>query len=261
MPTLKLTIEYDGTDFVGWQVQPEGRSVQATIERALAKLLGEPVRITGSGRTDAGVHARGQVASFQTEKKLPLQAYVQGLNSLLPPDVSIADAAEVDPGFDARRSASGKRYLYRVSNRPSRSALRHRTHWEVFAPLDLEPMREAASLLLGTHDFSAFRAANCHARTTVRKLRQLEIRRIGDDELLFTVEATAFLKHMVRNLVGTLVEVGLGKRDAASISTLLQSRDRRLAGRTAPALGLTLDEVFYGERLRGEHGERVESEG
>ncbi|HWV38301.1 MAG TPA: tRNA pseudouridine(38-40) synthase TruA [Vulgatibacter sp.] len=244
MHTVKLVLEYDGTDFVGWQVQPNGRSVQEAIERALGTLLGGTIRVVGSGRTDAGVHARGQVASFRTDRDLPLRAYVHGMNALLPKDVAVVSAELAPEGFDARRSASGKRYVYRISTKPVRSPLRRRTHWEIFQPLDRAAMREAAGHLLGEHDFSAFRASDCPARTTVRTLRALELRE-GDDEIVVVAEATAYLKHMVRNLVGTLVEVGLGKRAPGSMPALLASGDRRQAGRTAPPQGLALDEVFY----------------
>lgn len=260
MRTIKLTIEYDGTDFVGWQRQPNGRSVQEVLEAALASLLEEPVAITGSGRTDSGVHANGQVASLRTQRDLPLIAFRRGLNGILPPDVAIVAAEEAPEGFDARRSASGKRYVYRISNRRERSPLRRRTHWEVFPALDVEAMRRAAALLVGRHDFSAFRASNCHARTTVRKIRRLEVVRLQEDELLIVAEATAFLKQMVRTIVGTLVEVGLGKREPHSIAAVLESRDRRQAGRTAPPQGLALDEVFYGPRVPGEHEEEIESD-
>ncbi|WP_050727549.1 tRNA pseudouridine(38-40) synthase TruA [Vulgatibacter incomptus] len=249
MRTLKLTLEYDGTDFVGWQVQPNGRTVQEVLEGALARLLGgESVRVTGAGRTDAGVHALGQVATFRTARELPLQAFEKGLNAILPDDVAVVSAEEVAEGFDARRSASGKRYVYRISNRPGRSPLRRRTHWELFRPLDVEAMQAAADRLLGEHDFSAFRAADCPAKTTVRILRRLDVRAGAAGEIVITAEATAFLKHMVRNLVGTLVEVGLGKREAGTMPALLASGDRRLAGRTAPAKGLVMEEVFYEPR-------------
>ena len=244
MRTIKLTLEYDGTDFVGWQVQPNGRSVQETVERALATLLKERTPVVGAGRTDAGVHAAGQVCSFRTGRTVPLRAFVLGMNALLPPDVAVVEAEEAPPDFHARHSASGKRYEYRISTRPVRSPLRRRTHWEVHRPLDVAAMRRAAAHLIGEHDFAAFRAADCPARTTRRLLRRFDVDQDGPD-LLITVEATAFLKHMVRNLVGTLVEVGLGKRDAASIPTLLASGDRTRAGPTAPPQGLTMARVFY----------------
>lgn len=250
MPTLKLTLEYDGTDFSGWQVQPGARTVQEEVEAALATLQGKPIRVVASGRTDAGVHAAGQVISFQVERVLPLGAYVQGMNSLLPPDVAVL-AAEVAPeGFDARRWASGKRYVYRILNRGIRSPLARRSHWELFSPLDREAMREAARQLLGEHDFASFQGANCAAQTTVRRLWRLDVGGEGH-ELVLTFEATAFLKHMVRNLVGTLVEVGQGKREAGAMAELLEARDRRLAGVTAPPQGLCLEEVFYERRMPG----------
>ena len=250
MRTLKLTVEYDGGGFSGWQVQPRVRTVQEVVERGLAALLGEEVRVTAAGRTDAGVHAAGQVISLRTGRDLPLRAFVLGLNAHLPEDVSIAAAEEAPDGFDARRSASGKRYRYRIWNGPTRSALRRRTHWAVFRPLDVEAMQAATAPLLGRHDFSAFRAADCPATHAVRELTRVEVRGARGGELEFVVEGTAFLKHMVRNLVGTLCEVGQGKRDPGSIAALLAGRDRTRAGATAPPEGLTLEAVFYDDPSR-----------
>jgi tRNA pseudouridine38-40 synthase len=238
---LKLTLEYDGVAFVGWQVQAAGRSVQGVVEEAIARLCGEPVRITGAGRTDAGVHARGQVASLKVTKSLPLKAWTAGLNSLLPDDVACVRAEEAPEGFDARRWARGKRYIYSVLQTPVRRPLHGGRSWEIRRALDVDAMRAASRALLGTHDFSAFRAADCPANNPVREVRQLDI----TDAIELRIEATAFLKHMVRNIVGTLVEVGHGKRDAGSLHALLESRDRTQAGPTAPAHGLVLDEVFY----------------
>mgnify|MGYP001340471547 CR=1 FL=1 len=248
MRTIKLTLEYDGTDFVGWQVQPNGRSVQQVVEQALERMLKERTPVVGAGRTDAGVHAAGQVATLRTEKAVPLKAFVMGLNSLLPQDVAVLDAEEMPEGFHARHSASGKRYEYRISNRPTRSPLLRRTHWEIYRPLDVAAMRAAAVHLLGEHDFSAFRAADCPAKTTRRVLRRFDVEEEGEREILITVEATAFLKHMVRNLVGTLAEVGLGRRDPESLPALLASGDRTQAGPTAPPQGLTMAKVFYDPR-------------
>ncbi len=247
MPTVKLVLEYDGTRYVGWQVQPNGPSIQAELERALGTLHKEPVRITGAGRTDAGVHARGQVASFAVERPLPVSAYVKGMNALLPDDVAVRSAEVREGPFDARRDARGKRYRYRIENGPTRAPLSRLQAWQVFRPLDVDAMREAAAHLVGRHDFSTFRASDCEAHHAVREVRRLEVRgqRGGDVEVV--AEATAFLKHMVRNLVGTLVEVGLGAREAGSMPALLAARDRTLAGRTAPPQGLVLDEVFYEE--------------
>jgi tRNA pseudouridine38-40 synthase len=259
MPVVKLVLEYDGTRYVGWQVQPNGPSIQAEVERALATLHGGPRRVTAAGRTDAGVHARGQVASFAEERPLPLAAYAKGMNALLPPDVAVRAASLERDGFDARRSASGKRYRYRIVNLATRAPLARLQAWQVFRPLDAAAMGAAAAPLLGRHDFSAFRAADCEAAHAVRDVGRLDVARTGD-ELEVVVEATAFLKHMVRNLVGTLVEVGLGRRSPHDMEALLSSRDRTRAGRTAPPQGLCLEEVFYGQRSRGliEDGQPVE---
>lgn len=245
MPAWKLTLEYDGRPFVGWQRQPNGTSVQELLEEALRALhSGESIRATAAGRTDSGVHARGQVVSIAPERMLAVSAYERGLNTLLPDTIAVRRVEPAPERFDARRWARGKRYEYRVLQSRFRSPLREGRVWLVPRPLALEPMREAAAALLGTRDFSAFRAADCEAKQPVREVRRLEVERRGD-ELVFTLEATAFLKHMVRNIVGTLVEVGLGRREAGSLPGLVASRDRTKAGRTAPAEGLCLDEVFY----------------
>jgi tRNA pseudouridine38-40 synthase len=245
---LKLTLEYDGALFVGWQVQPNGPSVQAAVQDAAEKLCGAPVRVTGAGRTDAGVHARGQVASLDPPRELPLSAWTAGLNAQLPPEIACVRAEEAPPGFDARRWARGKRYVYTVLRSPVRSPLWRGQAWEVRRPLDVMAMREALPHLTGRLDFAALRAADCPARTTVREVRELSlsVQPLPAGELIeLRIEATAFLKHMVRNIVGTLVEVGHGKRATASIAELLASRDRTRAGPTAPPHGLVLDEVFY----------------
>jgi tRNA pseudouridine38-40 synthase len=245
---LKLTLEYDGAPFVGWQVQPNGPSVQGAVEAAIEKLCGTGVRVTGAARTDAGVHARGQVCSFAPPRELPLPAWTSGLNAHLPDAIACLRAEQAPPGFDARRWARGKRYVYSILRSPQRSPLFRGRAWEIRRPLDVEAMRAALPALFGKHDFSALRAANCPARTTMRDVRRIDLlvepRR--DAELIeLTVEATAFLKHMVRNIVGTIVDVGHGKRTADSIAELLESRDRTRAGPTAPPHGLVLDEVFY----------------
>ena len=247
MPRLKLTLEYDGTRYVGWQVQPNGESIQSQVARALGRLLGEPVAVSVAGRTDAGVHATGQVVCFDTARTLPLKAYWRGLNGFLPEDIAVVRAEEVASDFDPRRWSHGKRYHYRVSNRPTRSPLRRFTHWEVFSPLDVEALRRGAAHLVGRHDFSAFRASDCQAAHAVREVRRVDIQGASGGELSFRVEGTAFLKHMVRNLVGTLVEVGRGRRPDAWVAEVLASRDRTRAGPTAPPQGLVLEEVFYGE--------------
>jgi tRNA pseudouridine38-40 synthase len=247
MPRLKLTLEYDGTHYVGWQLQPNGVSIHARLARALEQLLGEPVSLEAAGRTDSGVHATGQVVCFDTARVLPLKAYWMGLNGFLPEDIAVVRAEQVPPEFDPRRWSHGKRYRYRVSNKPSRSPLRRFTHWEVFAPLRVEAMQRAAAHLVGRHDFSAFRASDCQAAHALREVRRVDVQGTCGDELSFVVEGTAFLKHMVRNLVGTLVEVGKGRRPEAWVAEVLAARERRRAGPTAPAHGLVMEAVFYGE--------------
>jgi len=245
LPTWKLTIEYDGGAFSGWQRQLNGTSVQQVFEEALASLHGgERTIATASGRTDAGVHARGQVVSFTTPIERPPVSYRRGMNTLLPETIAVRLAEPAPDGFDARRWADGKRYVYRILAARERSPLRRERTWQVFEPLDVEAMQAASRLLLGRHDFESFRASDCAAAHARRELRRLDVERTGD-ELVITAEATAFLKHMVRNLVGTLVEVGAGRRDAGSMTPLLAARDRTKAGRTAPPQGLCLDEVFY----------------
>jgi tRNA pseudouridine38-40 synthase len=245
MPVVKLTLEYDGTRYVGWQVQPNGPSVQAAVERALSELHKAPRKVIGAGRTDSGVHALGQVCSFFEERPLPLKAYVKGMNALLPHDMAVRQASFEADGFDARRSARGKRYRYRISNVGTRAPLARLQAWQVFPPLDVAAMQEAAQQLVGKRDFAAFQAADCDSPHAVRDLRRLDVTGAAGGELAVVAEATAFVKHMVRNLVGTLVEVGLGKRAAGSMSALLESRDRNRAGPTAPPQGLCLEEVFY----------------
>jgi tRNA pseudouridine38-40 synthase len=241
---FKLTIEYDGTDFFGWQRQDGLRTVQGTLEDGVRELVGESVEVRGAGRTDAGVHAEGQVASFTLASRIPTHGLQRGLNSLLPPDVVVVDAAEVDPAFDARFSARGKVYRYRIWNHFTRSAKHHRAAWHFRPVLDLEAMRAAAAALCGEHDFRGFRASDCDRRNTVRVIRRFSITRQGalvDIE----VEATAFLKNMVRILAGTLADVGRGKLDQATVQEVLATGDRTRGGVTAPPQGLTLVRVIY----------------
>jgi tRNA pseudouridine38-40 synthase len=247
MPKVRLTLEYDGTRYVGWQVQPNGPSIQSELEKAIANLVQTQVPVIVAGRTDAGVHARGQVVAFTSPRELPLKAWVRGLNGVLPKDIAVVDAAFAPDDFDPRRWATGKRYVYRVSNRPTRSPLLSATHWEVFQPLDVEAMRAAAPVLLGRHDYSAFRAANCQAAHAVREVRRIEIEGAPREVITFTVEGTAFVKNMVRNLVGTLVEVGKGRQKPEWVAEVLASKDRTRAGPCAPPQGLTLEQVFIGE--------------
>ncbi len=244
MRNIKLIIEYDGTNYAGWQVQPNGLAIQQVLEEALAKLMGAQVRLHSSGRTDAGVHARRMVATFRTETTIPLRAFSDGLNTLLPPDIAVQEAEEVPVDFNPRRDAKGKHYRYTILNTPRRLPLVRLHAWHVRENLDLDAMRRAASHLVGEHDFAAFRASGCAAETTVRRIDALEIGREG--ELIhIDVTGSGFLRNMVRIIAGTLVETGLGKRAPDSISSLLWAPDRCAAGMTAPAHGLCLVDVFY----------------
>ena len=243
---IRLTLEYDGTDFAGWQRQPApARSVQALIEDALAEMTGARTILRGAGRTDAGVHARAQVAVFETESAIPAPAFMRGLNAMLPRDIGVLDASEVAPDFEPRRAARGKHYAYRLWNRPARSPLHARWSWHILHPLDVAAMTEAAGALLGEHDFTSFRAAGCDAKHPVRVMRRAELVREEPDLIAIHLEATAFLRGMARIVAGTLVEVGLGRRPAAEVADGLGARDRSRAGRTAPAHGLTLERVIF----------------
>jgi tRNA pseudouridine38-40 synthase len=248
VPVVKLVLEYDGTRYVGWQVQPNGPSVQAEVERALEALHKAPRRVIAAGRTDAGVHALGQVVSFFEREPLPVKAYMQGMNAILPADVAVRAATLEPDGFDARRSASGKRYRYRIQNDPVRAPLSRHSAWQVFRPLDADAMRAAAVHLLGRHDFACFRAADCACAHAVRVIRRCEVAGESGGRIDVVLEATAFVRHMVRNITGTLVDVGTGRRTPESLPALLLTRDRGLAGPTAPPQGLCLEEVFYGAR-------------
>lgn len=247
MPRLALGVEYDGTDFVGWQYQDNGRSVQAALSDAVASVADEPVDLHAAGRTDAGVHALGQVVHFDTRAERDARQWRLGINSRLPPDVAVQWARRVDDRFDARRSALSRCYRYQLFCGDSRPALGRRFVW--WQPRDLDPGRiaAAATLCLGERDFSAFRAANCQSSSAMRDMMGVSVARDGPLVVLeFT--ANAFLYHMVRNLVGTLVEIGQGKVPPMRMAELLEARDRTKAAATAPACGLSLVEVRYDER-------------
>lgn len=246
MRTILLILEYDGTNFAGWQLQPNGRSVQGEVEAALERLLGEPVRVQSAGRTDAGVHARAMPVHFRTARELPLTAFRDGLNCLLPDDVAVREARVMPADFHARFQAAGKWYRYTIDRRAVRSPLAGRNSWLVRGALDLEAMRRAAALLVGEHDFGAFRASGCAARETVRLLERVEVTEDGDF-LHIDVRGNGFLRNMVRLLTGTLVEIGRGKRPVADIPRLLGREPGMRAGVNAPPQGLCLMEVRYPE--------------
>jgi len=245
MRTLRLTLEYDGTPFVGWQIQHNGPSVQAAVQAALQALTGERIAVVASGRTDAGVHALGQVISFETAVAHPLKAFREGLNRLLPPEIAVLQAEEAPPGFHALRSAKSKRYRYVLLNADTRHPLRRWRAWHQRFPLDLAAMRAGAAAALGEHDFAAFCAAESEARTTVRCLRQAAIEAVGADELHLEFEAPGFLHQMVRRLTGVLVEIGRGHRPPEHMAELLARAERSAAGPTAPPQGLFLVRVLY----------------
>ena len=240
----RAVVEYDGTDFSGWQRQDGRRTVQGVVEDAIHQMLGERVFVRAAGRTDAGVHADGQVVTFDLVQPMPAHGLLRGLNTVLPPDVALIEVAEAAPDFDARFSARGKVYRYTVWSHFVRSPRRARTAWHVRQPLDLDAIRTTAALLVGEHDFRAFRASDCDRLTTRRIIRRLDVDRQGA-VVTFDVEATAFLKNMVRILVGTLVDVGRGRVEPATVARMLETGDRTVGGMTAPACGLTLLRVLY----------------
>jgi tRNA pseudouridine38-40 synthase len=241
---LRIVVEYDGTDFAGWQRQPGQRTVQETLETAIRDMTGETVFVRAAGRTDAGVHADGQTASFALEASIPAAGLLRGLNSILPADVALVEVADVAADFDARFSARGKVYRYLVWNHLVRAPRWRRRAWHVRQPLDLAAMRRAAAVLVGEHDFAAFRASDCDRKTTRRIVRRVEVERAGP-LVTVEVEATAFLKNMVRILVGTLVDVGRGRLPEETVSRMLATGDRGAGGMTAPPEGLTLARVIY----------------
>lgn len=252
MRQLRLTVEYDGTDLAGWQRQANAATVQGHLEAALETLLGHPVRISGASRTDAGVHARGQVAAFSTERTIPADGLRRALNGALPPAIAVAELVEVAPEFHPRFWATGKHYRYLFWLRRDRSPRWHSRAWHRPRPLAVQEMAAAAQHLVGEHDFSAFRATGCVSATPYRRLDELTLSWPEPHLLALDVRGNAFLRNMMRIIAGTLVEVGEGRRTADDVARALASRDRKAAGATAPAHGLELMAVFY-DGTRGEH--------
>ena len=252
---IKLLIEYDGTSYQGWQSQKSRRTVQDTLSERIGSITGETVTLTGASRTDAGVHALGQVAAFDTTSVLSPEKLRRAVNAKLPPDIRVRSAEVIGDSFHPRYDAVSKRYFYIIALERTPSAFIRNYAWHVRADIDLDAMRHAAAQLSGEHDFSSFRASGCGARTTTRIVHALEIATFNAIEFMtapvkgpvikITIEANAFLRHMVRNIVGTLVEVGRGKIPVEGISGILASQDRTMAGPTAPSHGLFLESVFY----------------
>lgn len=244
---FKLIVEYDGSAYHGWQRQKQETTIQGEIERAARQLTGKPVTLIGSGRTDAGVHARGQVANFHSATRLAATVIQRGLNALLPDDIVIGDCRVVHDRFHSRYDAQFKTYCYTVLNRPVPGAIGRQYAWHIKRPLDIKAMREALECLVGTYDFKAFEGTGSPRNHTTRVVTQAELVAREESHLQIHLTANGFLKHMVRNIVGTLVDVGAGKIDPADMEAIRESRDRSLAGITAPGHGLCLMKVYYDE--------------
>ena len=246
MPTVKLILEYDGSRYAGWQRQPDQPTIQEAVETAVLQLTQETVSVIGAGRTDSGVHALGQVASFRIERPWTPREWIRGMNARLPEDIAVRSAEVLPDDFHARYAARGKLYEYRILNRGERPAVDRAYVWHVHKTLDQQAMEQAATFLVGSHDFSSFEGSLTDNEDPVCDLRQLSLSRQGD---LLTIHAYAdrFLKHMVRSIVGTLVEVGHAKRKPEAVKTILAAKDRTAAGRTAPPQGLFLVRVDYEE--------------
>jgi len=244
MPNIKLVIQYDGTDYSGWQKQPSMVSIQETIEDAIFKVTGEKVNLIGAGRTDKGVHAQGQVANFITNSNIPADRFKYAINSNLPEDIRIIESEQVHDSFHSRYDAKGKKYTYTIFNGKILNPIYRRYSYHVPYELNLNDMNQAAKYFLGTHDFSAFMSSNSSVKSTIRTLYHVELKKDGD-LIYVSLQGNGFLYNMVRIIVGTLVEVGTGKLTPSSIVHIIESKDRKKAGHTAPAKGLCLEKVYY----------------
>lgn len=244
MRNIKLIIEYDGTRYCGWQVQKNGLSIQKVLQNAIEDLVGHDIKLTGASRTDARVHAKGMVANFFTQSRIPVEKFPAAINCKLPEDIKVVDAHEVDDSFHSRYSSKGKKYCYIIFNRKVPSAILRNYTAHVSQSLDVSKMVKAAEFIVGTHDFSAFKSSGSSVKNNVRTVKSLKIVRQGDI-VKIEIEADGFLYNMVRIIAGTLIDVGLGKLTPESVETILESRDRNRAGKTAPPQGLYLECVYY----------------
>lgn len=245
MRVIKLTIAYDGTNYHGFQRQKNAVSIQQTLEESLAPLFGHPLKIVGAGRTDAGVHALGQVAHFSTTGQIPVERISRAAAGVLPPDIVIRRAEIVEPDFHARKSAKGKTYFYRLFPGEVANPFWRNYVWHIRQPLEQKAMEEGLSYLIGTHDFSSFKAAGGAAMNPIRTLYAAECRESSSGILTLSFTGNGFLYHMVRNIVGTVVDVGLGKIPPVDIKTIVEAKNRKIAGITAPPQGLYLQQVYY----------------
>ena len=247
MRNVKLTLEYLGVNYCGWQIIPGRPTVQGKVKEALETILQHPVKLTGASRTDAGVHALGQVANFITERTIELTRLQKAINGLLPPDIKVISVEEVPLDFDARRSADGKRYRYRVFNRGVPSPFEYRRSWFVPFHLEVDAMREASQYLVGKHDFSSFYKRDRKKRvSTVREVNRITVERVGNF-VEFVFYGRSFLRHMVRVMVATLIEVGRGRLFPEKVKEILERKDRTAAPYLAPPDGLYLEKVYYGD--------------
>ena len=244
MPTVKLVLEYDGTCYSGWQRQPNHPTIQETIERAIHQVSQATVSVIGAGRTDAGVHALGQVASFYTARDWPASSWMRALNAVLPKDIAVCSSALMNDHFHAQHDARGKLYTYRILHRSARPTVDRAFMWHIYRPLDETAMQESTATLIGAQDFSSFEGSLTDNTNPICNLQRLAVTR-HHDHIYIEAYADRFLKHMVRSIVGTVVEVGLGKRAPDSLTEVLRARDRSAAGLTAPAHGLCLMRVDY----------------
>jgi tRNA pseudouridine38-40 synthase len=255
MRQIKLTLQYDGTNYSGWQVQKKGATIQGLLEKALFTITGEKTRVTGAARTDAGVHALQQVAAFSTESLLEPHIFNKALNGNLPPDIRVINAEECRDDFHPRYDATNKTYSYIIYRTGAYSVFLERYSWSMPCKLNCDPMREAAGYIIGEHDFSCFRASGCSSKHQVRTIHSIEITELPSIEFIgfqfrvpiirISITANAFLRHMVRNIAGTLVDFGREKLSPSKMKEILESKDRQLAGKTAPARGLFLEKIRY----------------